>query len=226
VLASRDARAAEASRALSGFRYDSAGFALVNVGRSLAVEFVAAGRGERAGGLVLPLDPIAVPEPAWWREVRETLPASGKDSAVDRWEHRGFAVLARYDSTGAVARVTIVDSAGRRWPVGVVSAPTRSIFWLDGADVDSATVRSLARAFDEAALYSEQTRTTLAPPRAPAAAAHLARSVPARRAAHRREQDQEPQMNADERRWPLRGNARVAPGARRAARPWRQQQRL
>ncbi len=85
---------------------------------------------------------------------------------MDRWRHDDFKVVARYDGSLDRARVTLVDSAGREWPVARVPAPAWRIFWLD-AGVDSTELRALARAFDEAALYDEEARTTMRRPPAP-----------------------------------------------------------
>ncbi|MEJ7811190.1 MAG: hypothetical protein WKG32_12325, partial [Gemmatimonadaceae bacterium] len=171
VLASRDERAPEAARALSGFTYDSLGFVLVLNGRDPAVEFAAAGHGERAGGLLFALDPLPAPTPPWWREVEAALPLRGSDSLADRWRRGSIDVEARYDSATPTARLVLVDSTRREGPVARVPAPARHLYWLDGAAADRETVRALTRAFDEAALYSGVSRTASALPRTPAAPA-------------------------------------------------------
>jgi hypothetical protein len=159
VLSSGDVRANPAIRAIGDFEFDSSSFALVNVNRALAVEFLVPGRRGDAEGLTLPLPLIPVPTPSWWSEISDALPA-GQDSAgtEDRWEGKGYRVLARYDLGPDRARVTLVDTAGREWPVARVPAPAWRVFPLDSG-VESRLREALSRAFDEAALYDEEART-------------------------------------------------------------------
>jgi acyl-CoA hydrolase len=46
----------------------------------------------------------------------------------------------------------------------VTGTPVRRVYWLDHARTDSTTFRALARAFDEAALYSDDARTAMTDP--------------------------------------------------------------
>ena len=163
VLASSDARAREAAGAIGDFEFDSSSFALLSLGRAPAVEFVAPGHGSRAGGLILPLPPIRVPQPSWWRGVRPSL-ASSSDSTGEIWRHGAIQLTARLSDEEDTAHLTLVDSAGREWPVGVTGTPVRRIYWLNRPATDSTTIRALARAFDEAALYSEDARTAMTEP--------------------------------------------------------------
>jgi hypothetical protein len=112
---------------------------------------------------------IADSAAAWWTEVRGTLSVAPFDSSLDRWERPGLSVVTRYDATGDRATLVMLDSAGREWPVARISAPAYSLLWLDAPPLDPATRRALTRAFDEAALYSEQSRTALGPRRERAA---------------------------------------------------------
>jgi hypothetical protein len=162
VLASPDARARAAAEAIADFDFDPSSFAIVRDGRVPAVQFFAPGHGGRAGGLMISLAPIPADSTAkWWTEVRGTLSVTPLDSTLDRWERPGLAVVARYDGTGDRATLVMVDSAGREWPVARISAPAYSLLWLDEPPLDPGTRRALTRAFDEAALYSEQSRTAL-----------------------------------------------------------------
>lgn len=162
VLASPDARARAAADAIADFDFDPSSFAIVRDGRVPAVQFFAPGHGARAGGLMISLAPIPADSSAeWWREVRGTLSVAPFDSSVDRWERPGLSVVARYDATGDRATLVMVDSAARAWPVARISAPAYSLLWLDEPPLDPTTRRALTRAFDEAALYSEQSRTAL-----------------------------------------------------------------
>ena len=163
VLASRDARAKEAAGAIGDFSFDSGSYSLMHQHGAPAVEFVSPGRGARGGGLTLQLPPIPVGVPSWWNDARVGLPDS-TDSSTVRWKHRNFEVVARVIADGDSARVELVDSARHVWNVTQVPAPVRRIFWLDQPGVDSITQRALARAFDEAALYSDEARTAMTPP--------------------------------------------------------------
>ena len=159
VVASRDARAREAAGALGEFRFDPRSFALVSVDASPAIQFAAVANGERAGGLTLDLAPIPIAAPWWWREVQASLPEGGREADTDRWRHGGVSVEAHYESGSEATRLALVDSGGHRWSVARIPAPAKRLYWLDAGQVDSVTLRALARAFDEAALYSEDART-------------------------------------------------------------------
>jgi hypothetical protein len=156
VRSSRDRRAREVREVLPDFRFDSSSFSVVEDGAYPAVAFAAPGRGVRAGGFLLPLPPIRIATPpSWWTEVQDALPTSS-DSAGDRWKHGPVQLLARYGGDGA--RVGLIDSAGYRWPIAMMPVPVTRVWWLDQPR-DSANVRVLSRAFDEAALYSDDART-------------------------------------------------------------------
>lgn len=163
VLASRDVRAREAAGAIGDFEFDSSSFAVLSRGGLPEVEFVAPGHGSRAGGLILPLPPIPVPEPRWWSQLRLTLPASA-DSTGESWHHDHYRLVARLNEAEDSARLALVDSAGREWPLGVTGTPVRRVYWLHRPPTDSTTIRALARAFDEAALYSDDARTAMTDP--------------------------------------------------------------
>lgn len=161
VLASQDIRAPAAARALGDFNYDSTAFSLLLDDRSPAIEFAASGRGARAGGTLLTLDPVRAPEPSWWSEVASSLPLVSSDSAVDRWRGGPNGVEVRYDTLGGPARLVVIDSGGGEWLVARVPAPGRRVYWL--GDAGDTTLRALERAFDEAASYSGDTRAASAP---------------------------------------------------------------
>jgi hypothetical protein len=179
VLASPDARARAAADAIADFEFDPSSFAIVRNGRAPAVQFFAPGHGARAGGMMISLSPIlADSTTSWWEEVRAMLSVAPFDSVLDRWERPGLAVVTRYDATGDRATLAMLDSTGREWPVARITAPAYSLLWLDRPPLDPVTRRALTRAFDEAALYSEQSRTAFQ--RVPERASHFA-MAPARR---------------------------------------------
>jgi len=160
LRASRDSISRDAARAIGDFRFDEASFNIAEVNGEPAVKFYAPGHGARAGGFVLPLPPISVSAPAWWQDARDGLPASGDASGI-KWLHAGYRVIARPTRDDS-ALLSLVDSAGREWRIAALPALPRRIFWVDSASADSATRHALARAFDEAALYSEEVRATSA----------------------------------------------------------------
>ncbi|MBC7788833.1 MAG: hypothetical protein H7Z74_02710 [Anaerolineae bacterium] len=160
VLASRDVRAPAAARAIGDFSYDSTSFSLLLDGRSPAVEFAASGRGPRAGGTVLTMDPIRVPEPSWWSEVLLTLPLASADTSVEKWHSGRNRVEVRYDTLGGPARLVVIDSVDGEWPIARVPTPGRRIYWL--TEAGDSTLHALDRAFDEAAGYSGETRSASA----------------------------------------------------------------
>ena len=162
VLARRDAQGRRAQRALRGFAFDERSFALTSVGRQPGVAFLVPGHGSEAGGLSVPLPPIAAPQGAWWPEARRELPEAGEQALEDRWASAGYEVLARYDR--GEEQLDLILRAGReQWAVGRLPAPASRLFWLDSPPVDPATRRALARAFAEAQLYGEDVRQAADP---------------------------------------------------------------
>ena len=179
VRGANDESAGRARRALSSFHFDPTSFSLIDDDREPWLDYVAPGRGEGPSGLTLPLPSVHAKAPDWWRELAATLPATN-DSGVVTWSHSGFRVVARYDTSGEIARVAIADSAGRRWDVARVTGPVRNILWFDAPPIDSTQRQALTRAFEEAVLYDERTRTADGPPAARSAPHHLAsRRTPA-----------------------------------------------
>jgi hypothetical protein len=167
LRASRDSSSREAARAIGDFRFDDASFNIAEVNGEPAVRFYAPGHGARAGGYVLPLPAIPVAAPPWWQDARDGLPA-GTDASGIRWVHGGYRIVAR-PSHDESALLSLVDSTGHEWRIAELPALPRRIFWVDSTSADSTTRRALARAFDEAALYSDEVR---------AASAHLHRTRP------------------------------------------------
>lgn len=163
VIASSDTRAREAIPTLADLSFKAESFSLTTMARTPAVEFVATGIGPIAGGIVLPLEPIRAPVPAWWPEVLETIPVPSADSMADRWSKARLAVEARYDSIGDRATLVVVDTLRHSdWRVATIPAPAQRLYWIDTA-ADSVVRQALSRAFDEAALYSEEARTVSRP---------------------------------------------------------------
>ena len=152
------------ANALRSYAFDPSSFALTDVGGVPAVVFNVPGRGAgAAGGVTLPLPPIAVRDVPWWHEeVRPGLPQVRADSLIERWPHGSLEVAARYDTTdaeGALAILALRDSARHEWPIARVQAPIHHINWLDRPAFDSVARTGLARAFNEAAFYDDDLRT-------------------------------------------------------------------
>jgi hypothetical protein len=70
-----------------------------------------------------------------------------------------FSVIAR-PAQGPTPRAAFAlrDAGGQEWPLGFVPAAVHRVMWLDDSTVTPGTRAALQRAFDEAALYGEETR--------------------------------------------------------------------
>ncbi len=158
VLKDERAPARRAAQAIKRFKFDPTSFALAAPSGALMIAFSAPGRGNGGEGFVLPIRPIAVSEPAWWAEAREALPTSITDGE-ERWVRPRYTVRAVYDTIVRPVRLVLEDSSGRVYAIGGVTAPVHRIYWLDNPDFDSTQRRALIKAFDEAALYDDATRT-------------------------------------------------------------------
>jgi hypothetical protein len=180
-------RARLAAAAIREFSFDPFSFSVSDVEQEPAVQFFAPGEGPRSSGLVLPLPLIrlsAATSPAWWEAERSSLPVGGSDSASDVWARPKLEVVGRYDTAGGPSQGQGVvlslrearpsDSrdrtgdtktvvAAKEWRVGRFPAPTRRLYWLDVPTFDSSARRALLRAFDESALYGDDTRSARLP---------------------------------------------------------------
>lgn len=151
--------ARRAAAALAHARFDDRSFVLTVPDSAIEVEFDVPQRGSDVPDEVLPLNSLRPPAPSWWAEIEHEFARAEND--LDRWSRptpAGYDLLARYDSTAETARLVLVAGANE-WPVRVVAAPVLHAFWLDRPALDSAQRRALTRAFNEASLYDESTRT-------------------------------------------------------------------
>jgi hypothetical protein len=160
-LGAGTARGDAALRALEHFEFNAGSFSIASQNRRPQVRFAVPGSGGRAGGLTLPLPPVSVAAPAWWAEVTEGLPLGSATSR--RWPREHFELVARTDTTGGERATLALRDGTHEWPVGVVQGPLRRVYWLDAPVLARETRQALARAFDAAALYSEQTRIVRGP---------------------------------------------------------------
>lgn len=159
ILAAGDSRASRAAESIAGFDFDPSSWALYEEAGEPVVAFLVPGRGERADGLALPLEPVTAPTLEWWRDdVIPTLPTERSDSA-DRWARGDYSVVARYEPAGDRTRISVRDSVGRDWQASNLPVPVHRIHWLDSPPIDSITRHGLGRAFDESVLYSEEARS-------------------------------------------------------------------
>ncbi|MEO8334552.1 MAG: hypothetical protein ABI664_06245 [bacterium] len=150
-------RSVRAIGAPSRHRFDPRSFAITTVDGTPAVAYALPGSGEGDDGNLLPLTPIRITEPIWWRDVAASLPTTFAEGSREVWRHNGYAVVVRYDSTGD-ATLALRDSTSREWRVGHVSGPATRIYWLDRPALDGDTRHALARAFSEAAGYGADSR--------------------------------------------------------------------
>jgi len=161
LLAAAGGKGDDARLAIEHFDFSAGSFTLTAQDRVPQVQFVVPGSGGRAGGVTIPLPAQAVAEPPWWKEVREELPIGA--TPLHRWPRERFELVARSD-TGSGNRATLALRDGtHEWAVGVVQGPVRRIFWLDAPALTHEGRDALVRAFDEASLYSEQSRVVQAP---------------------------------------------------------------
>lgn len=168
------------------FSFDARSFSLEVDEQRPLVRFSLALSGSLNPIQALQLGPVAVEEPAWWPTVRADYPATG-ESGERVWQRAEYSIVAR-PAAGMTPRVAFAlrDAGGQEWPLGFVPAPVQRVMWLDDSLIVPGTRDALLRAFDEAALYGEETRVARGR-RAPTSALLLPaqrvapKAVPARR---------------------------------------------
>jgi hypothetical protein len=159
ILRGAEGRDPRALAALGRFEFDASSFSLTAVDGRPAVAFAIPGSGEGPAGNLLELDPLGTEPTSWWKDLNGSLPTD--DAGNDRWLRPGYRVLARYDTSGDVARVVLGDSTRREWSLGTMTGPLRRIDWLDRPSLGAAERRALSRAFDQAASYDERSRVAV-----------------------------------------------------------------
>lgn len=152
--------AQRAARSIAAFRFDPRSFSLTAPNGTLMIAFSAPGQGSGGEGFVLPMRPIPVTEPAWWNDARIVLPTSTRERE-EQWSRGSYGVKATYDTISRPVRLSLIDSAGRDFPVGGVAAPVHRIYWFDRPEIDRAQRAALTKAFDEAAAYDDAARAAL-----------------------------------------------------------------
>ena len=147
---------------LERLSFDARSFVLLAEGREPRVRFTLAQSGSRFIAPAQELFPVGVEAPAWWEGVREGYPVSGDaaEASEQRWPRSDYDVIARPvpDDRRPRTAFALRDGGGQEWPLGFVPAPVQRIMWLDDPALAAGTREALVRAFDDAALYSEDTR--------------------------------------------------------------------
>jgi hypothetical protein len=183
LLANATSRTEAARKALEHFEFNAGSFSIASQERVPQVRFAVPGSGGRAGGMTLPLPPIEVATPAWWSAVRDGLPLGAE--SMHRWPRERYELVARTDSTGGDRATLALRDGTQEWPIGVVRGPVHRVYWLDAPALTRAGRQALSRAFDDATLYSEETRIVRAP-RVRSGTVHEASMARARHGAPRR----------------------------------------
>ena len=164
LLAIRDRRSRRAQHAVASFAFDPASFTIESYEGKPHVVFAVPGEIARGSLSAIELDSREAPAPAWWTALRDELPA-GPDSLLS-WKRGALELRAELEENGDVARISLHDSTtGRAWRVASVSAPVWRVLWLD-AGTNAADRKALKRAFNDASMYSDDSRIAMAPRRA------------------------------------------------------------
>src|SRR6185437_16390449 len=119
-----------AGEVLGELRVDPTSFTLDDADGRPSVTFAVPARGSGVAQHVVELDPLPVQATRWWRGLVAAYPREDAQGN-DRWTRAGYDVVARYDSSGETARLTIADGRHREWPVAMISSPIQRIEWLD-----------------------------------------------------------------------------------------------
>lgn len=142
----------------SRLSFDPRSFGLHVARRQPFVEFTMVQRGALQAAEAMRLGPIAVEEPAWWPSVADAYPELSENGEA-LWRRGDVTIVAR-PAPGPVPRVAVAlrDEGGTEWSLGFVPAPVQRLMWLDDSLIVPGTHEALVRAFDDAALYGDDTR--------------------------------------------------------------------
>jgi len=143
-----------AAAALAQQRFDDHSFGLTTLAGHAAVAFHVPGRGDGPEGNGLELEPLAV-DSIMWAPDSVSARARTDSTGSERWDGAGYHVIARYDTSGVVAHLSIADNALREWPLTSVGAPVHRVDWLDRPPVNADDRKALLRAFNAASMYGE-----------------------------------------------------------------------
>jgi len=154
----------QTAEALSRLTFDESSFTLTSVDGQLAVTFSVPGHGEGVAGEIVELDPQPVDSVSWWSTVASGQPI-GDDEGNDRWSGSHYQIIARYDTSRTIARLSLADGGEREWPIAAVQAPLFQVLWLDSPPVAESDRKALLRAFSHAATYDQRARIAVRPVR-------------------------------------------------------------
>jgi hypothetical protein len=165
LLALRDGRSRRAQRAVASFAFDPTSFTIESRGGEPRVVYAVPGETARGSMSTVELEPRAVPVMPWWNALRGELP-SGPDSLLS-WKRGGIELRARASDESDMAELTLRDSSHTIWHVATVTAPVWRVLWLD-ANVSADDRKALKRAFNDASMYSDDSRVVMVPRSTPA----------------------------------------------------------
>ena len=143
-----------AAAALAQEKFDDRSFSITSLGGRAAVSFHVPGRGGGPEGNGLELEPLAVDSVAWPPDSVSARPLTDSTGG-EHWDGPRYRVIARYDTSGAVAHLSIADSTRREWPLMAVGAPVHRVDWLDRPPISGSDRQALLRAFNAASMYGE-----------------------------------------------------------------------
>lgn len=143
-----------AAAALAQQKFDDHSFSITTLAGRAAVAFHVPGRGEGPEGNGLELEPLPVDSVAWSPDSASAR-ARTDSTGSEHWDAPRYRVIARYDTTGDVAHLSIADSAMKEWPLASVGAPVHRVDWLDRPPISAGDRQALVRAFNAASMYGE-----------------------------------------------------------------------
>lgn len=151
---------------MDGLAFDPRSYALQVQGQAPLVRFTLAQTGARLAAPAQHLVPLHIEAPAWWEGLRPGYAADG-ERGERIWPREGYTLVARA-AEGERPRVAVAlrDEGGQEWRLGFVPAPVLRVMWLEDSTVAPGTREALTRAFNDASLYSENTRIVRHAPRA------------------------------------------------------------
>lgn len=160
---------------LARLSFDARSFTLVAERGAPQVRFALAQSGAQSAGSAQLLFPVPVDTPPWWEEIRAEYPTADENGEV-RWAQPNVELVARPQAGPGAPRVAFAlrDAGAQEWALGFVPAPVTRVMWL-GDSLAAGTRAALLRAFDEASLYSEDTRVASGRRAAPRTAPRLFR---------------------------------------------------
>jgi hypothetical protein len=88
-----------------------------------------------------------------------------RDKGLTRWQHAGYEVTARFDSTRDRSEMVLKDARHHQWKLGYVESRVPRIFWLDQPKIDARVRTAIANAFDGALSDEDMSQLVSSRPR-------------------------------------------------------------